>query len=115
MSIARTLSARWPFTTTIRQLRVIGITEAISFLLLLGIAMPLKYLADMPLAVRYVGWIHGILFMLYVAAVAIVAYTHGWRPGQVMKAMVASVVPFGPFVLDREWKEQEAEARLASY
>lgn len=107
MSIARTRVAQWPLSPTIRQLRMIGFTEGLSYLLLLGIAMPLKYLADMPLAVRYVGWAHGLLFMLYVAAVAVVAYTHAWTARQVLKALVASVLPFGPFVLDREWKAME--------
>jgi integral membrane protein len=107
MSITRTRAARWPLSPSIRQLRAIGFAEAVSYLLLLGVAMPLKYLAGMPLAVRYVGWAHGVLFMLYVGAVAAVAYTHRWRAGQTLKALVASVLPFGPFVLDREWREQE--------
>ena len=54
--------------TTIHQLRVLGLIEGASFLVLLLIAMPLKYLAGMPVAVRYVGMAHGLLFVLYVAA-----------------------------------------------
>ena len=91
-------------------LRAIGYAEGSSFLLLLGVAMPLKYLAGQPLMVRYVGWAHGVLFVLYVGAVLGVALAHEWRIGRVLKAMVAAVVPFGPFVLEREWRrEQEAE------
>ena len=51
--------------TSIAQLRRIGYAEAISFLVLLGVAMPLKYLAGMPMAVKVVGWIHGVLFVAY--------------------------------------------------
>ena len=54
----------------IGRLRWIGFVEAVSFLLLLGVAMPLKYLAGQPLAVRIVGLIHGILFMIYLVAAA---------------------------------------------
>ncbi|MGN6531837.1 MAG: DUF3817 domain-containing protein, partial [Ginsengibacter sp.] len=54
---------------SIRQLRWIGIAEGISFLLLLGVAMPLKYLYDFPVAVKVTGWIHGLLFILYSFAV----------------------------------------------
>ena len=45
------------------RVRFVGRLEAISFLTLLGIAMPLKYLGDMPQAVQVVGWIHGVLFV----------------------------------------------------
>ena len=94
----------------LQALRAIGYAEGSSFLLLLGVAMPLKYLVGQPLMVRYVGWAHGVLFMLYVGAVVGVALARDWPMGRVLKALVASVVPFGPFVLEREWRrEQEAE------
>ena len=51
--------------TSVGRLRLAGITEGISFLVLLFIAMPLKYWAGMPLAVKYTGWAHGVLFVLY--------------------------------------------------
>ena len=97
--------------TSLSVLRAVGFAEGVSYLLLLGLAMPLKYLAGLPAMVHYVGWAHGLLFVLYVAAVAVVAVARRWRLGQVAKALVASLLPFGPFVLDREWRrEQEAEA-----
>lgn len=92
-------------------LRAVGFAEGVSYLLLLGVAMPLKYLAGLPAMVHYVGWAHGLLFVLYVAAVGLAAYAHRWPLGRVAKALVASLLPFGPFVLDREWRrEQEAGA-----
>ncbi len=91
-------------------LRAVGFAEGVSYLLLLGIAMPLKYLAGWPVMVHYVGWAHGLLFVLYVAAVGVAAYAHRWRLGQVAKALVASLLPFGPFVLDREWRREQAAA-----
>jgi integral membrane protein len=82
------------------RLRVIGMMEGASFLVLLGIAMPLKYLAGLPQAVRVVGMLHGLLFVLYVAAVLGVSVSLRWPPRRVLAALVASVVPFGPFVFD---------------
>ena len=49
--------------SSIGRLRAVALAEGISFLVLLGVAMPLKYLADMPLAVRIAGWLHGLLFI----------------------------------------------------
>ena len=49
-------------------LRRVAIIEGISFLVLLGIAMPLKYFANMPMPVKVVGWAHGVLFLIFCAA-----------------------------------------------
>ena len=58
--------------TNIGRLRIIGFGEAISWLLLLGFAMPMKYIWHNPLPVKYVGWIHGLLFISYIAMAYIV-------------------------------------------
>jgi integral membrane protein len=91
----------------LRVLRAVGFAEGLSFVLLLLVAMPLKYLAGMPAAVRYVGWAHGLLFVLYVGAVGVVGYANGWSMKRMFWALVASVVPFGPFVLERDWKREQ--------
>ncbi|HST58697.1 MAG TPA: DUF3817 domain-containing protein, partial [Longimicrobium sp.] len=62
----------------LERLRVVGILEGASFLLLLGVAMPLKYLAGQPEMVRVVGSAHGLLFVLYVAAVLEVSVRMRW-------------------------------------
>ena len=100
--------------TRLRLLRGVGLAEGLSFILLLGVAMPLKYLAGLPAAVRYVGWAHGLLFMLYVGAVLVVGYVHGWPLKRVFWALAASVLPFGPFVLDREWRREQEELDAAA-
>lgn len=82
------------------RLRLIGMMEGASFLVLLGIAMPLKYLAGYPQAVRVVGMIHGLLFVLFVLAVVQVSVAMRWPLRRVLAAFVASVLPFGPFVFD---------------
>jgi len=88
---------------TIRRFRWVALLEGISFLVLLFIAMPLKYLADMPLAVKYVGWAHGVLFMGYIV-LAIPLFTRvKWPLERVYGVGLASLVPFGTFVLERRW------------
>ena len=52
-------------TMNIQTLRVVGLLEGLSFLLLLFIAMPMKYMFDNPVLVKYVGMGHGVLFILF--------------------------------------------------
>jgi len=90
-------------------LRVIGISEGISFLVLLLIAMPLKYYFGLPMTVKIVGWLHGILFIAYIMAVLLAVKAMQWNWFSVLVALAASLVPAGTFVLDRSWKKREAE------
>lgn len=82
-------------------LRYVGWAEGLSFLILLGIAMPLKYALDMPGAVKVVGMAHGVLFVLYLAAVAWATIVHRWSILRVLAAFLAAFIPFGPFLFDR--------------
>lgn len=77
-----------------------GIAEGTSFLILLGIAMPLKYLAGDPRAVRWVGSAHGLFFVVYVLLALIAARNHRWPATQIALALLASILPFGPFWFD---------------
>lgn len=86
--------------TPIGRLRVIAFIEGVSYLVLLGIAMPLKYFAGLPEAVKTVGWAHGLLFVLYLISVTEVTIKRRWSLAQVFGAFVASLVPFGTFALD---------------
>lgn len=88
------------FATPLARLRTLGLLEGASFLLLLFIAMPLKYLADQPLAVRYVGMAHGVLFLLYLLAIVPVALDQRWPLKTITLAVLASLLPAGPFVFD---------------
>lgn len=96
---------------TIRSLRLIGIAEGFSFLILLLIAMPLKYKFGWPLAVKYVGWAHGLLFILYIVAVFAAIRAMKWGIKGVAIAVIASLLPAGTFVLDRSLKRRERELR----
>lgn len=83
------------------RFRIIAILEGISFLALLLVAMPLKYLADNPLPVKYTGWVHGILFMMFLVALLQVWIEEKWKPSKAFMAFVSSVVPAAPFIFIR--------------
>lgn len=105
------MTARSMPTTPLSRLRLVGLLEGISFVVLLGIAMPLKYLADQPLAVRYVGMAHGILFLLYLLALVPVALDFRWRWKTIALAVLASLLPCGPFVFDAKVLKSLAEGQ----
>ncbi len=97
---------------TLPQLRGLGLMEGLSSIALFFIAMPLKYLAGLPEAVRIVGMLHGILFILYVIAGVRVAQTRHWSFLRIAKLIAASIVPFGPFVFDRSLRlEADSESK----
>lgn len=87
-------------STPLGRLKVIGTIEAISFLLLVLVAMPLKYLAGRPEAVKIVGSVHGALWILYLLALALAWKSERWPFKVAFYGGAASVLPFGPFVFD---------------
>ncbi len=94
--------------TPLSRLRLIGFIEGISYLVLLGVAMPLKYFAGFPSAVKYTGWVHGVLFVGFGLALIHVWIDRKWSFLKVFKAFIASLLPFGTFVLDKSLKAEEA-------
>ncbi|MCP3137207.1 DUF3817 domain-containing protein [Pyxidicoccus xibeiensis] len=99
-------------TTPLGRFRAVALAEGLSFVVLLFIAMPLKYLAGMPLGVKFVGWAHGLLFMLYLFALLEAAIACRWSLVRGVLAFGASLVPFGTFVLDARLR-REAQAAPA--
>ncbi|MEM6785073.1 MAG: DUF3817 domain-containing protein [Bacteroidota bacterium] len=96
-------------SSPIGRLRLAGLVEGTSFLVLLFIAMPLKYLADQPEAVSVVGWVHGVLFVLFGVALLVAMQDEGWSLKKAAVIFVAAVVPFGPFVIDRQLKREQEQ------
>lgn len=90
------------------KFRRVGLAEGISFLALLSIAMPLKYFAGMPIAVTIAGGLHGILFITFIILAYYVKETHKKDNKWFLKAFLASIIPFGTFVMDREWKRDSS-------
>ena len=82
--------------------RLLGFFEASSLLILLFLAMPLKYIYGIPLAVRIVGSIHGALFTLYIISGFFYAKQARWSFAKLLFAYFLAVVPFGTFILDKK-------------
>lgn len=93
-------------TSNIDRLRVSSLLDGISYLILLGIAMPLKYLADMPLAVRIVGSAHGFLFLALCWFLLVVLVTKRLSFWWCVVVFCCALVPFAPFLLDRKLKDK---------
>ncbi|MCB0536731.1 MAG: DUF3817 domain-containing protein [Chitinophagales bacterium] len=83
--------------------KILAITEGISFLLILFITMPLKYFADMPMPNKIVGMAHGFLFIAYVVMVFMVKNKFKWTKQQTMLALLASIIPFGTFYIEKKF------------
>ena len=87
--------------SSLKSLTLVGYLEGISFLLLLLIAMPLKYQMGIYEPVRYIGMAHGLLFMAYVFVLMSTASKVKMPLWAMPSGVVASLLPFGPFVFDR--------------
>lgn len=83
------------------QLRLVSFLEGLSFLFLLGVAMPLKYMFDNPVLVPYAGMAHGVLFIAFVVVLLIVCQRQGWSLMVFVFGLVAAFLPFMPFVFER--------------
>lgn len=95
------------FTSAVGRLRLIAFIEGLSYLTLLFIAMPLKYLYDHPEAVRSVGMVHGMLFVTYVLFVFQAKVDRDWSADKTSNLLLISLIPFGNFYADRKWLAPE--------
>ena len=93
----------------LKQFLTVGKLEGISSLLLFFVAMPLKYMADIPEAVTYVGMAHGVLFIVYVGAALLVGIERKWKFGSFALLGLASILPGGPLYLDPVVMRREGE------
>jgi integral membrane protein len=83
----------------------VGRIEALSLLILMGIAMPMKYLMDQPEMVKHVGRAHGGLFLLYVVMAAAMADSQNWPRKKLMMSWLLSCVPFGTFIFEKKYMQ----------
>ena len=89
------------FNDRMKQLRAVTWIEGISYLLLLFVAMPMKYFAGAPAMVRVVGMIHGLLFALFTLTAIQAKIEYGWTAGRFWRVFLTSFVPFGMILFDR--------------
>jgi len=81
----------------------VSILEGLSFLLLLFIAMPLKYVLDKPAMVENIGMAHGLLFIAYVLGAIYLFKPMNWNFKELSIILACSLVPFGPFYVERKY------------
>lgn len=86
--------------------RKTAVIEGISYLILLFVAMPLKYFFNIPEAVQYFGWIHGILFLAFILFLLMASIQYRWSFGRIALYLVASLLPVVPFLLDKKLAEE---------
>ena len=91
--------------TAVGRFRIVAFWEGISYLLLLFVAMPLKYGAGVDAAVRIVGMAHGVLFLAYCVTLALAAHRLGAR--RTVLAFLISFVPGGTFWLEGRLRRDE--------
>lgn len=83
--------------------RLVALLEGVSYILLLFIATPIKYLAEDPQYVKLLGMPHGILFIAYIAFAFVFKKDFYWNNKQFIIVLLASIIPFGTFYVDRNY------------
>jgi integral membrane protein len=98
------------FNSSIKKFRVASFVEGLSYLILLFVAMPIKYLGGNPIPVKIVGMTHGLLFFLFIFFLYMATSEHKWSKKFSLFAFVSSLVPFGMFFLDKHLKKKELDS-----
>ena len=91
----------------LKKFRIASYVEGISYLTLLFIAMPIKYLGDNPIPVKVVGMTHGLLFFLFIYFLYFAARENKWSKKFTLLAFISSLVPFGMIFLDKKLRKKE--------
>ena len=89
--------------STLNTIRIIAFLEGLSYILLLGIATPIKYGFNDPQYVKLLGMPHGLLFILYIAIAFILKNEFNWDNKSFGFVLLASIIPFGTFYIDRKY------------
>ena len=91
----------------IKTFRIISYLEGISYLLLLGIGVPLKYFAENEILVKTLGMPHGLLFITYIILALIIKPEFNWNLKDFAIILIASVIPFGTFYVDKKYLSKD--------
>ncbi len=87
----------------IKSFKITALLEGISLLALLFFAMPMKYILEIPVYVKYIGMIHGLLFIAYVVLASVLKYEQKWNLKKYFIICIASIVPFGTFYIEKKY------------
>ncbi|WP_298555697.1 DUF3817 domain-containing protein [uncultured Algibacter sp.] len=89
--------------SSLNTFRIIALLEGVSYILLLFIATPIKYLLDEPQYVKLLGMPHGVLFIAYVALAFLFKKEFSWTNKEFFIVLIASIIPFGTFYIDKKY------------
>lgn len=92
------------FSTALNRFRLISAIEGLSYLILVFIAMPIKYLGDNPIYVKIFGMAHGVLFIIFMISLFEVKTRDKWDTGFMFQMFVLSLIPFGAFIIESKVK-----------
>jgi len=91
-----------------KTIRYIAVAEGVSYLILLTLSILKRTTTiDVHLGIKYVGMAHGLLFILFITAISLGVFYLKWKAGRAIWAFVASLLPFGTFILDWQLKKEE--------
>ncbi len=92
--------------------RITALLEGVSYILLLFIATPVKYLLNDPQYVKLLGMPHGLLFIGYVVLAFMLKNELKWNQKQFITVLLASIIPFGTFYIDKKYLKPLRDAEL---
>nr|WP_321223417.1 DUF3817 domain-containing protein [uncultured Psychroserpens sp.] len=87
----------------LNSFRIVALLEGVSYILLLFIATPIKYLADNPMFVKLLGMPHGVLFLVYIVLAIMVGQQLKWNTKTLLIVLAASLIPFGTFYIEKKY------------
>jgi integral membrane protein len=87
--------------------RIIALLEGVSYILLLFIATPIKYLYEDPQYVKLLGMPHGLLFMAYIVIAVIISPDLKWSTRTLWIVLIAAIIPFGTFYIDKKYLKRK--------
>lgn len=93
------------FKTPLKKFRVISYIEGLSYLILLFIAMPIKYIGENPIPVKIAGMTHGILFILFMIFLFETMRKHSWEKAYGIRLFIYSIIPFGSFAIEKSLRK----------
>lgn len=95
------------FSSALKRFRIISAIEGLSYLILVFIAMPIKYMGDNPYYVKIFGMAHGVLFVLFMISLFETKRKESWNTGFMFQLFVLSLIPFGAFLIENRVKPKE--------
>ncbi|WP_103867033.1 MULTISPECIES: DUF3817 domain-containing protein [Aquimarina] len=94
----------------ITSFRIISFLEGVSYLLILFVTMPLKYIFESPEPNQIIGMAHGFLFLLYIVLAIMVKFEKQWNAKTLIIVLLCSIIPFGTFWMDKKYLKDSAKA-----